>query len=496
MYKFTSICFIIFFVGFNFKSNGQVDHHFQIDSLLNVCHQRGIFNGNALVIENSQIIYSAEKGFSDGSKAKLLNNKSIFDIGSISKEFNAVAIMILKEKGLLQLDDKISKFELGYPDWSNKVTIKNLLQYSSGLPVIDWENIHSDDDIDENLKNLSTLEFEPGSGYLYSNNNVFIQRRLVEKITGKTFNEFLQFDVLKPLGMNNSVIDHQYHNSDFARGFNSDGVNDDDLELKMSGWVCPTIEDLATWTTQLMSCKIISKESLYTLFEAYSDESQSALGTCKFLGDDLIIYEHHGSSLSYESIVHFNLQDKSSIFLMTNSKSLKIGEISDAITHILKDEDFQIPQKSVYLTIREKTYNDAEEGITFYKFLKSSSFDTYNFSDKWELARLSYKLFEKDQNDEAIKILELLISELPSESEEALEFLGSRILRENQVEKSILVYKLMVSEYPTGKSYNGLGDAYFKNFQNEEALDNYRKSLVLEPDNENSKEMVLKIGKL
>ncbi|WP_405398452.1 serine hydrolase [Maribacter sp. Asnod2-G09] len=464
--------------------------------MLEVCYQRGIFNGNALVISDGEIIYRVTKGFSDGSKTKLLSEKSIFDIGSISKEFNAVAIMMLKEKGLIHLDDKISKFELGYSDWSNKVTIKNLLQYSSGLPVIDWENIHGDDDINANLKSLSTLAFEPGSGYLYSNNNIFIQRRIVEKITGKTFNEFLQQDILDPLGMDSSVIDHQYHNSDFARGFNSDSVNDDDLELKMSGWVCPTIEDLASWTSQLMSYKIISKESLHSLFKAYSDESQSALGTGKFLDNDLINYEHHGSSLSYESIVHFNLQDRTSIFLMTNSKSLKIGEISDAIIHILKDEDFQIPQKSVYLTIREKTYNDVEEGIAFYRKLKDSSFDTYNFLDKWELARLSYKLFEKDQNDEAIKILELLISELPSESEEVLGFLGSRILNENQLEKAILVYKLMVSEYPTGKSYSGLGDAYFKNMQIEQALNNYRKALELEPDNKKSNEMILKFEKM
>ncbi|MEP2239694.1 MAG: serine hydrolase [Maribacter sp.] len=461
--------------------------------MLEVCYQRGIFNGNALVINQGVVIYNGAKGFTDGSKTKTLNKNSIFDVGSISKEFNAVAIMMLKEKGLLNIEDKISKYELGFSDWSNKITIKNLLQYSSGLPLIDWQNTHSDDDIYKELKNLKTLEFEPGQGYLYSNNNIFVQRLIIEKVAGKTFNEFLQEDILAPLKMNNSVIDHQYDNSNFVRGFNAKGDNDEELELKMSGWVCPSISDLEIWTTQLLSNKIITKESLYSLFEAYSDESQSALGNGKFINGELVSYEHHGSSINYESIVHFNVLNNTLIVLMTNSKSLKIGEIREGITQILNDKDFDIPQKSVYLTIREKTYDNVDEGIAYYTNLKESDFSAYNFSDKWELARLSYKLFEMDKSKDALKILELLVLELPIESEEALEFLGSRILSENQVGKSIAVYKLMVSKFPSDKSYSGLGDAFFKNEQIEEAHSSYSKSLDMNPDNENSKKMILEI---
>ncbi len=496
MQKQTFFPYLIFFLGFTFQLSAQVNHQAQIDRLLDICYERGIFNGNALVIKNYKIIYSGQKGFTDGSKIKQLDKNSIFDIGSISKEFNAVAIMMLEEKGLLHLDDTISKYQLGLPDWSSKITIKNLLQYSSGLPLVDWENVHSDKDLYENLKTLKTLEFEPGKGYLYSNNNIFIQRRIVENITGKTFIEFVKSNILEPIGMNNSVIDHQYENPNFVRGFNSENINDDKLELKMSGWVCPTIDDLAKWVNQLLSYNLISRESLNTLFETYSDESQSALGNGKFINGELVAYEHHGSSLSYESIVHFNRQEKSVIILMTNSKSLKIGEINEAIMHILKDEDYEIPQKSVYLTIREKTYNDVDEGIAYYKSLKDYSLDTYNFSDQWELARLSYKLFEQDKNDEAIKILELLISELPIKSEEALEFLGSRILNENQIDKSIKIYELMVAEFPSGISYSGMGDAYFKNKEIDRALISYKKSLEIEPENENSKKMILEIKKL
>ncbi len=495
MYKYTLI-FSLILLSFTFQLSAQNKHQFQIDSILDICQKRGIFNGNALVIKDEKVIYRAERGFTDASKTKTLSKNSMFNIGSISKEFNAIGIMMLKEKGLLNLDDKISKYQLGLPDWSNKISIKNLLQYTSGLPSIDWDNVHNDNDVYNDLKNLKTLEFEPGKGYLYSNNNIFLQRRIIENITGKTFNQFLKQNILEPIGMNNSVIDHQYENPDFVRAFNSEGVNDEKRQLTMSGWVCPSIDDLAKWVNQLISYHIISKESLYLLFEAYSKESQSALGNGTFTNKELTTYVHHGSSRNYESIVYYDIQEKAMIILMTNSKSLKIGEIAQAIMHIVKDEEFEAPQKSIYLTIREKTYENVDKGIAYYKTLKKSSFDNYNFSNQLELARLSYKLFEKNKNEDAIKILKLLVSELPQKSEKTLEYLGGVILNENQVDKSISVYQLMVDKFPSGKSYSGLGDAFYKDKQFKKALSNYQKSLELQPENENSKKMILEIEKI
>ena len=486
----------LFLGSFVIQLEAQNNNRIKIDSLLEICHKREIFNGNALIIKNNKVVYRTEKGFVDGSKKKKLNKESVFDIGSISKEFNAVGIMMLKERGVLKLDDKISKYKLGLPEWSNKVSIKNLLQYTSGLPVVDWRNVHSDGDIYKNLKKLKALAFEPGKGYLYSNNNIFLQRRIIEKITGKTFNEFLKEDILLPVGMNNSLIDHQYDNINFVRAFNNDGVNDGEMELKMSGFVCPSIDDLALWSRKLLSNTLISKESLYQLFETHSKESQSALGNATFTDKNLSSYIHHGSSLNYESIIYNDLQEDAMIVLMTNNKSLKIWNIAEAIMHILKNENYEIPQKSIYLTIREKTYKNVDKGIAYYEDLKKKNFETYNFSNQWELARLSYKLFEKNKNEGAIKILKLLVSEIPDKSEEALGYLGARILNESQIDKSILVYQLMVSKFPSGKSYSDLGDAYYKNKQFMKAKENYKKSLELEPKNDNSKKMMSLIEKM
>lgn len=141
----------------------------EIDTVMHKAHQLGIFNGNVLVIEKGKTIYEASLGYADASKKTKLNTDYVFNIGSISKEFNAVGIMMLKEQGKLSLDDKVSKYINGLPAWADKISIKNLLQYTSGLPDIKWLVVKNDTDIFNGMKEISALMFEPGTNYAYNN---------------------------------------------------------------------------------------------------------------------------------------------------------------------------------------------------------------------------------------------------------------------------------------------------------------------------------------
>ncbi len=119
-------------------------------------------------------LYEKSFGYTDGSQNTILNKDYRFNIGSTYKEFPAVSIMQLKEKNQINLEDKISKYISGLPNWSEKISIQNLLQYSSGLPTIGWDVYFSkginvnDNHIIEEIKSVKNLESEPGSDYLYS----------------------------------------------------------------------------------------------------------------------------------------------------------------------------------------------------------------------------------------------------------------------------------------------------------------------------------------
>jgi len=440
---------------------GQKKQQPLIDSLMKVSYNRGVFNGIVLVAKSNKIIYQNEFGYTDASKEKHLNRNSIFNIGSIGKEFNAVAIMILKERGLLHLEDMLSKFDLQLPNWSNKVTIKHLLQYSSGLPKVKWNSVKNDKDIYTDIKNIDNLNFEPGSDYLYSNNNIFLQMRIVEKVSGMSFNDFIQENILIPSRMSDAIIDATSKNAQLVTSFNNDLVNDNSGDIEFSGWVFPSISDMFNWVNSLHSGKIISKESLMLLFDSFSKNSESALGKGVFKNNELMIYQHQGSSFNYESLIHYNLKEDVMVVLMTNNKNLKLRNIAEAIENIAKGNSFKIPQKSVYLSIRQKCYNNVDDGIEYYKQLKKNFPDTYNFSDESELNSLGYKLIEKNKIEDAVKIFKLLVSEFPN----------------------------------SANAFDSLAEGYFLNNQFDLSKINYQKSLNLNPTNKNAESMIIKIEK-
>jgi CubicO group peptidase (beta-lactamase class C family) len=113
----------------------------QIDSLLQKAREIGILNGNVLVMDQGKTVYQSSFGFTDAGKQTKLTAQYRFHIGSIAKEFNAVAIMMMKEQGKLSLDDKLSQFMPDLPRWADSISVKNLLQYTSGLPDVKWNTI-------------------------------------------------------------------------------------------------------------------------------------------------------------------------------------------------------------------------------------------------------------------------------------------------------------------------------------------------------------------
>lgn len=127
---------IIFLLFLTNNVFAQTEGTKQIDSLMQRSNKIGIFNGNVLISKNNKIIYNASFGYTDASKTNQLTTDYRFNIGSITKEFSAVALMQLKEQGKLKLNDKVSKFIPELPKWANEVTIKNLLQYTSGMPDV------------------------------------------------------------------------------------------------------------------------------------------------------------------------------------------------------------------------------------------------------------------------------------------------------------------------------------------------------------------------
>lgn len=289
----------------------------QIDSLMIKSYERELFNGNILISRNNKIIYQKSFGFKDDTRQSNLNDKSIFNIGSISKEFNGVAIMILVERGLLNLDDNISKFDLGLPKWSEKVTIRHLINYAGGIPQIDPLAPNSDSAAWNILKSKDSLLFEPGTNFMYDNSNVFLQRRIIEKVSGMSFEQFVIKNIVEPLKMTNSVFDPKFDYANRTSCYDLDYVKCPEMKF-ISGWLWVSINDLYKWINAMNSNRLISKESFQTLLKnPYVKGKTSSLG--EYFEKDRL-QRHNGVSYKFESIFLNDFNNKITIILLSNNR--------------------------------------------------------------------------------------------------------------------------------------------------------------------------------
>ena len=255
----------------------------KLDSLLKRIHKRHDFHGAVLVAKNKKIVYQNQIGTADFKKKTLLNKESVFQLASVSKQFTAAAIMLLKQRNQLKLTDTVNTY---FPNFPYKaVTIKTLLNHTGGLPKYFWIAEHkwqqkkapSNNEMMELLTTSNVQRFfKPGRNFDYSNTGYFVLASIVEKISGTSFSSFLKQNIFEPLQMKNSYV----------YSFENDSIRDNQLDgyRLYRGWrhvkipstvndaivgdknVYTTAEDLFKWTQGLHSGNLLTKKSLALMF--------------------------------------------------------------------------------------------------------------------------------------------------------------------------------------------------------------------------------------
>ncbi|MDQ7949220.1 MAG: serine hydrolase domain-containing protein, partial [Pedobacter sp.] len=333
--KISFILFIVFLSKFSFAQDPRKK---QLDQMFVKAYRDGKFNGNVLVADKGRIVYSASFGYADTGGKQKLGVSHRFHIGSIAKEFNAVAIMMLQEQGKLKVGDKLSKYLPGLPKWADSISILNLLQYTSGVPNSNWKDIKGDASNLASLQKVKQLDFTPGTKYAYNNNNVFLQRQVVEKISGMPFRDFVEEKMLKPLKMDHTIIDPTLTESNLAQGYSNLKVVDD-VTPPFSGWVCPTIGDFYQWAMAIDRFRLIGPESTKVIAQSYAPESQAGLGHAAVVDRKMISHVHDGTARSYQALLVSAVPKGRTILLMTNNQQGNLYPINDAIQAILDGKE-------------------------------------------------------------------------------------------------------------------------------------------------------------
>ena len=238
------------------------------------------FSGSVLVARDGHVVLVKGYGMANYEWDIPNTPSTKFRLGSITKQFTSMAIMQLEEKGLLSVNDPITKHLPDYPKTGDRITIQHLLTHSSGIP-----SYTDGPDYRKNMRvAFSTaqmidgfkdkpLEFTPGEQFKYDNSGYFLLGAIIEKISGQAYDQYLQTHIFDPLGMKDSGYDRpQTLLKRRAAGYewSASGLrNTEYLDMGQpfaAGSLYSTVEDLYTWDQALYTEKIVKRATLDTIF--------------------------------------------------------------------------------------------------------------------------------------------------------------------------------------------------------------------------------------
>jgi CubicO group peptidase (beta-lactamase class C family) len=308
-------------------------HSAAIDAALARRHGEDQFNGVALIARGGKVLHEAAYGARDAAASAPLRVDDRFNLGSIGKEFSAVAIAQLHERGKLGLDTPVARVLTDLPAWAETVNARHLLDYTSGVPDLRWRAIRNDGDAYADLQKVAALAFEPGRKFDYSYNNVMLRQFMVAKIAGTPFNDFVERRIFRPCRMNDAALDVSPDAPRVARAFNRDRKPDDTF-MPIGGVVFATARDVLKWSECLHRAKVIDRESIAGLARGFNPRN-GALGKVEWDGGKIAEHRHGGQSRNFEALMVVDLEWKITTVLLSNSKREKLDEIAAELTQIV-----------------------------------------------------------------------------------------------------------------------------------------------------------------
>lgn len=290
-----------------------------------------------LAIDDGKVVFEHAYGLADVETRAACTPATNFRMASVSKQFTAMAVMLLADRGLLSLDDPITKFFPGAPDYWKDITVKHLLTHTSGLPhyeghipkgttlqLNDVDVLHIAMDVEEPL-------FTPGSQWEYSNTGYTLLGLVVEVAAQKPFHDFMLSDVLKPLGMNDSVLYQRGLNTVPHRAFGHSRRGDDWVRTDQSvtsatrgdGAIYTSLRDYRKWLAGIDEQKLLNPESYAELFkpqvQTTRDGSHYGYGWFidEYRGEPRI--HHNGDSRGFRLCVQRFPERKAAVLVQINN---------------------------------------------------------------------------------------------------------------------------------------------------------------------------------
>lgn len=348
--KLFSLLLVLFCCAFSASAQDE-----KVDEFVKLQMQaRKIPAVSVVVLKNGEVVRAQGYGFANLEHQVAAKPETIFQSGSVGKQFTATLAMMLVEEGKLGLDDKINKYFSAAPEAWKEITVRHLLTHTSGISnkLYNQMNMRADYTEDELLQKISALplDFQPGEKWNYSNPGYVTLGILIHKVSGRFYGDLLQEKIFKPLGMNTArIINEEEIIPNRAAGYRL--VKG---ELRNQEWVSPalnttadgslylTVLDMAKWDASLYGEKLLKKASLeqmWTPVKLNSGKTHAygfGWSFSEVKGHKII--EHGGAWQGFTTFIARYVNDRLSVIVLTNLAGADPGKIAHGIAGIYNPE--------------------------------------------------------------------------------------------------------------------------------------------------------------
>lgn len=328
----------------------------QVDRYIRPYVETKNFSGTVLVAQKGRVLYLKAFGMADEALQVPNGIDTKYHIASLSKSFTAAAILLLEERGLLHVTDRVAVFIPDFPN-GHKITIHHLLIHSSGIPNINdmpgYDTIMRFHQTAASLVSAfenRRLDFEPGTKYAYCNSNYNLLALIIEKVSGKSYGTFIAENILVPLKMDNTSHDEDPHAiiGKMATGYQPDAgdglAKADFLDWTSktgNGSLYSTVEDLYKWDRALHTEKVLSKASLTKMFTVHIARTGYGWFIDSAQGRKRIYF--NGRSPGYTAYIGRYIDDDVCIIVLSNNYSPVPTKIGNDIASILFQTNYEMP---------------------------------------------------------------------------------------------------------------------------------------------------------
>lgn len=471
----------------------------ELSPFFSALSKNNMFNGSVVVSQAGKEIFSEEYGFSNIENQEKINTRSQFPIASVTKTFTATAVLQLKQKGKLKIEDPVQKYLPDFP-YSN-ISIRHLLSNTSGLAqeytlfdsIIKEQpgKIISNQDIIPTFIRFKTpLAFVPGSKWDYNNVNFCIAAMIIEKVSGMSYAVYLKKNIFGPAKMNNSLVPidrkrkeiNQVERYAYPNLYSTDLVNVNTLKEPFpiyaksnfygNGGIVSTASDLqkyqnALFTHQILGTKELEEALTATLlndgkkvtYTIDGKEMSYGLGWAMYTDESngKIVF-HDGSITGLTSILIHNMDKNQTVILLANTGNNPVFSTSNVVFQLLDHQPYTMPVKN--------------------------------------LSRMYGSLLDKGSQDKANQLIQEYLKNTARYDAAERDFnrLGYQFLRLQKCENSLQTFHAASLIFPKSWNvYDSYGEALLQCGKKEEAVKMYQKSLELNPENTNAKEVMKKM---